>query len=532
VTRHLDPAAACRLFLACLLVVLAAGCAGIAPRVAAPASHALTDVADTRLARILASAAPPGQPDLSGFRLLPDGETAFNARVALARRAEKSIDAQYYVIQNDDIGQQFLRELRDAAVRGVRVRLLVDDLYAGNEDELFAGLAAYPNVEVRVFNPLPVRAGGSTTRLLFSLHQFDRINHRMHNKLLIVDHSVAVLGGRNIANEYFMHSPVANFVDLDVLASGPVVPRLSDVFDSYWNSERAYLIGSLMNPALAERPAQAAQARFDELLRDASPSVAEPERDMLGKTPVAQQLDNGTLELDYGTARVFADPPDKAADMSDAALEGTVSEQTLALFAQAQGSVTIVSPYFIPGERGLEIMRRGIRAGGEVTLITNSIGATDEPLVHASYSRYRLDMLRAGVDIHELSPASSMNRWGRFGRFGRSIGRLHAKVAVIDQRLMFIGSMNLDARSARANTEVGLVIESPALVEQASTTLFHSLVDDASYELRLGADRADIEWIETRADGTRIIHTDEPDHAWLLRLKLWLLSAFVGEDLL
>jgi putative cardiolipin synthase len=531
-TRHFDPAPVIRLFLACLVVLLATGCAGIAPRPAVPASHALADVGDTRLVRILASAAPTGERDLSGLRLLPDGETAFNARVALARRAEKSIDAQYYLIQNDDIGQQFLRELRDAAMRGVRVRLLVDDLYAGGEDELFAGLAAYPNVEVRVFNPLPVRAGRFTTRLLFSLHQFQRINHRMHNKMLIVNNSIAVLGGRNIANEYFMRSPVANFVDLDVLSSGPVVPRLSDVFDSYWNSERAYPIGALVNAAVAQRPAQAAQARFDELLRDASPSVGEPERDMLGKTPVAQQLDSGTLELEYGTARVFADTPDKAADMSDAALESTVSEQTLALFAQAQRRVAIVSPYFIPGERGLEIMRRGISAGGEVTVVTNSVGATDEPLVHTSYSRYRLDMLRAGVEIHEISPASLASPSARLGRFGRSIGRLHAKVAVIDRRLMFIGSMNLDARSARANTEVGLVIESPALVEQASTTLFHSLVDSASYKLRLTPDRADIEWIETRADGARIIHTREPDHAWLLRLKLWLLSPFVGEDLL
>jgi len=531
-TRHFDPAALIRLCIACVAALLATGCAGIAPRPAAPASHALTDVGDTRLARIAASAATTGQRDLSGFRLLPDGETAFNARVALARRAEKSIDAQYYVIQNDDIGQQFLRELRDAAARGVRVRLLVDDLYAAGEDELFAGLAAYPNVEVRVFNPLPVRAGGVTTRLLLSLHQFQRINHRMHNKLLIVDNSLAVVGGRNIANEYFMRSPVANFLDLDVLSSGPVVPRLSSVFDSYWNSERAYPIGALVNAAVALRPAQAAQARFDELLRDASPSVGEPERDMLGKTPIAQQLDRGTLELDYGTARVFADTPDKAADMPHAALQNTVSEQTLALFAQAQRRVAIVSPYFIPGERGLEIMRRGIGAGGEITLVTNSIGATDEPLVHAGYSRYRLDMLRAGVEIHEISPASLSSASGRLGRFGRSIGRLHAKVAVIDRRLLFIGSMNLDARSALANTEVGLVIESPALVEQASTTLFRNLVDSASYELRLTADRAGIEWIETQPDGAIVIHSREPDHGWLLRLRLWLLSRFVGEDLL
>src|SRR5437764_14423868 len=218
-----------------LLFALLAGCASLPERTPAPPTVALADVADTRLGRVAAAATPAASRDLSGFRLLPEGETAFNARIALARRAERSLDVQYYLIRDDDVGLQFLRELRDAAARGVRVRLLVDDLYTAGEDELFAGLAAHPNVEVRVFNPLPARAGSFGTRLLFSLHEFGRINHRMHNKLFVADNTFAVSGGRNIANEYFMRSAAANFIDLDVLSSGPVVRELSAVFDSHWN---------------------------------------------------------------------------------------------------------------------------------------------------------------------------------------------------------------------------------------------------------------------------------------------------------
>jgi putative cardiolipin synthase len=520
-----------RLLWASLMLLVMGGCAGLPPRPDMPASHALTETSDSRLAKILEAATPVEKRGLSGFRLLPEGPTAFNARVALARRAEKSIDAQYYLIQDDDVGQQFLRELRDAANRGVRVRLLVDDLYAGGEDELFAGLAAHPNVEVRVFNPLPVRAGGFTTRLLFSMHQFGRINHRMHNKLFIADNSFAVSGGRNIANEYFMRSESANFIDIDVLSSGPVVRELSNAFDSYWNSDHVFPIGSLVGVDLATRTPEAARARFDELVRTASPVVPEREHDVMGNPPVAQQLDSGALQQTFAPARVFADSPDKVAGAAETAPGQTVTEQTLALFASAHDRVDIVSPYFIPGPRGLAMMQRATAAGGRISLVTNSIGATDEPLVHDRYARYRLAMLKAGVRIYEISPTLA-RRSGRLGDFGRSTGRLHAKTAVIDRHLLFIGSMNLDARSARANTEIGLVIDSAELIRMASATLFTNLLATGAYELRLTPDWERIQWVQPQPDGTVIVHDHEPESAWLLRLKLWLLAPFVGEELL
>jgi cardiolipin synthase C len=523
-----------RLLFVLIAVVWLSGCAGLAARPALARTQALVDVSDTPLARAARASQKTSHGNdqgWSGFRFLPEDEFAFNARIALIRRAQKSIDVQYYLIQNDTIGRSFLRELRDAAERGVRVRLLVDDLYAGGEDALFQGLAATPNAQVRIFNPLPSRAGEFETRLLFSLHEFGRINHRMHNKLLVADASFAISGGRNIANEYFMRSDEANFIDLDVLSSGPVVGDFSLAFDAYWNSEHAYPIDLLISTELSAREPQEVRQRFNDLVKDDHPVLLERERDILGNPPVAQELDDNALSQAFASARVVADLPDKVTGVTDATFEHTVTAQTLALFAQSREGIHIISPYFIPGERGMALIRQGIADGGKLVLVTNASGASDEPLAHERYTRYRLEMLRAGVHIFEVSPTLT-SRSGRLGNFGRSTGRLHAKVAVIDKRLLFIGSMNFDQRSARANTELGLVIESPALIQKSLGNLLSNLLTAGAYELRLSADRERIQWLEPRAQGASVVHENEPESAWLARLKLWLLARFVSEDLL
>ena len=490
-----------------------------------PPSQALADVAETRLGRIAALAAPADKPQLSGFRLLPEAGHAFEARLALMRRAEKSLDVQYYLIQNDDIGQQFLRELRDAAVRGVRVRLIVDDLYAAGEDELLTGLAAYPNVEVRIFNPLPVRAGSFASRLVFSLHEFGRINHRMHNKLFIADNTFAVCGGRNIGNEYFMHSSAANFIDVDVLASGPVVRELSDTFDTYWNSEHVYPVEQV---AYAQQEGAAAQRRFDELVHAAAPPIPVRERDVLGRTPLAQQLDSGTLDLYFASAQVLADSPDKLKRSLEESYRGSVTEGTLKRFNSARSSITITSPYMVPKPQNLEMMKNAIDHGISVVLLTNSLAATDEPLVHWGYARYRLAMLKIGVKIYELSPTLARKSL-QFGSFGGSFGRMHAKVASIDGRWLFVGSMNLDGRSARLNTEVGLIVDSPELAADLMRLVRTDRLTSA-YRLRLAEGGNDIEWVETDADGKETVHVEEPGGSWWLRLKNRLLSVFVMEE--
>ncbi len=515
-----------------LIFVLAAaallgGCAVLPERVASPPTYALSDVADTRLARVAAAATPANKQGLSGFRLLPEAQTAFNARIALVRRAEKSLDVQYYLIKNDEVGQIFLRELRDAAQRGVRVRLVIDDLYTGDEEDLLVGLAACPNVEVRVFNPLPARAGPLGLRLLFSLQEFRRINHRMHNKLLVADNSFAVSGGRNIADEYFMHSQAANFIDLDVLSSGPVVRELSVLFDSYWNSEQVYPIARI---AAQVPPPEAARQRFDAIVHDAAAGVPERPNDVLGHPPLAQQLDGDGPLLTFASAQVFADTPEKAAGLWPGSIAGTATERALNLFSSARKEVNIVSPYFIPGQRGMERIRAigATQENGRILVVTNSLAAADEPLVYSGYARYRLEMLKAGVRIYELSPSLSQ-RSGRLGNFGKSFGRLHSKAAIIDRRWALIGSMNLDARSASLNTEVLLAIDSPEFAGTLGRMAENALASGA-YRLRLSPDGEHIEWVEQDSDGNTVVHSDEPDNSLWFRLKLWLLSKFVSED--
>ncbi|MBT2299509.1 phospholipase D family protein [Variovorax paradoxus] len=514
------------------LVLVAAmlfgGCATLPAPVPGTPSHAITDVDDTQLGRLAANAASRAQSGYSGFRLLPEAAFAFDARISLARHARKSLDVQYYLIQNDEVGLFFLRELRDAAGRGVRVRLLLDDLYTGGEDELLLALAAHPNIEVRLFNPLPSRAESLGARVLFSLHEFRRINHRMHNKQLVADNRFAVSGGRNIASEYFMRGTSANFIDVDLLSCGPIVREMSDAFDRYWNSEQVRPIGNLVPGAM---PRELAQRRFDELASAAAPDVPLRPRDVLGRSAVGQQLETGALELNWASAQLFADDPAKITRASsEEAYRGSVNEGALGVVNSARKEVMIVSPYFIPGERGMSMMKTAMARGGRIELVTNSLGATDEPLVYAGYARYRADMLRIGVSIREIGPVLS-GKSGRFGDFGKSISRLHAKLAVIDDDRLFIGSMNLDRRSSSVNTETGLVVNSAELVAD-----FRRLLSGArtniSYRLRLAPDGQHVQWLEYDEAGNDIVHDDEPGGYFLLRFQNWMLLPLVGEELL
>ena len=519
----------CRFLTATVLLVSVwlGGCASLPAPVPVPPTQAFVDVAATPLARIAAASTPPGNAALSGFRLLPEARFAFDARAALARRARKSLDVQYYVIQNDLAGRQFLGELRDAAARGVRVRLLVDDFHTDGADELFSTLAAFPNVEVRLFNPLPVRGESLATRLLFSLSEISRINHRMHNKLFIADNTFSVSGGRNIADEYFMRSEAANFIDLDVLASGPAVREQSKVFDVYWNSEQVWPIERLVRPAVAP---DVAQKRFDALADSRVAELPSGVISILGRGAVSEQLAAGRVNQIWAPAEVLADSPLKITRASDEArYAGSVTEHTLALMAMARFKVQIASPYFIPGKAGLAILRGARAQGVQVTVLTNSLAASDEPLVYLGYARYRKDMLKLGVEIYELSPTLA-RRAGTFGDFHDSIGRLHAKTATVDARWLYIGSMNLDSRSARLNTETGLIIDSPELADDLEKLVN---VDNYRSAYRLRLDRGGrIEWFAYDAAGQLTVSHDEPDTNWFVEIKNWAMSWLVDEALL
>ena len=512
--------------LGALLVLV--GCASLPPFEAQPptSAPAIAEVAQTPLARV-ARADQPETPGLSGFRLLAQGPTAFNARLTLAERAQKSIDAQYYILQRDATGLAFLRGLREAAARGVRVRLLVDGLYAPISEDLYAALAVQPNFEVRQFNPLPARSGPLPWRLMRSLGELRHVNRRMHNKLFVADNSLAITGGRNVADEYFMLSGTANFVDIDLLVSGQAVGELSQSFDDYWNSAEVRPMASLQPVPEREEAARRLDAAFAPLARD----FYEPGLDVLGLPSVKTQLDQGWLTQVWADARVLVDFPAKIRqDDPEAAFADSVTQRTLAQVQGARDEVFIVSPYFVPGERGLALVEDASRRGVRLVVLTNALNATDETLVYGGYSRYRERLLKAGVKVYELG-AELVVRDRRLGNFKLSTGRLHAKVAVLDRRRMFIGSMNFDGRSAWLNTELGLIVESTQLAAQ-----FRQLIDErgpGAYELRLDeANGGAMLWVERDIDGAETVRRQEPGLNPLYRFRDWLMLQVLPEEML
>jgi phosphatidylserine/phosphatidylglycerophosphate/cardiolipin synthase-like enzyme len=494
-----------------LLVLLSglAGCASLPLHVVRPRTVALAPGADTRLGRLVAANAAPD--DLSGIRLLASGEEALQSLIALADRAERTLDIQYYLIEQDASARLLLRHVRAAAERGVRVRLLVDDLHTAGEDRRFVTLGSSPNIDVRLFNPF---AGGRLalwTRFLFALHDIPRINHRMHNKLFVADNALAITGGRNIGDQYFVRDDQSNYIDLDVIAAGPVVPQLSASFDAFWNSRYAYPISALTRenadlPAAATADAAAPADGADWLARD---------------------LDAGRLDLQWIPATVLADGPAKiASDPADGTTQ-TIADNIASLMRDATQEVLIVSAYFVPGTEGMALIAELRSRGVRVRILTNSLASTDSPLVYDGYAHYRRELLRLGVELYEVRPRLGDKR-PRFHPFHRSLASLHAKALVIDRRTVFIGSLNMDGRSRRTNSELGLVMRSAGLARQV-VGVFDDISADGSYRLSL-ADGA-LEWTCEEGGELRTWRRD-PQASALQRLWLGLLRPFAPEELL
>jgi cardiolipin synthase C len=506
---------------------LLSACGTLATRVDQPFSPALQPSADSPLVRIVQDSSPA--PALTGFRLMPLGFYSLDARIQLARRARYSLDVQYYLIQNDRTGRLLMRNLRDAALRGVRVRLLVDDLYTAGGDPMFRGLAAFPNVEVRLFNPFCCARQSIASKYLASIADFTRLDHRMHNKLYIADGAMAVMGGRNIADEYFTRSATSNFIDMDVFIVGPVVTRLASIFDGYWNSPQAYPVEAILGES-ADR--EEARRNFDHLVDDGEQmmSVVVPPFDILGYGPISDDLDAGRLGLVWGTAVAFADQPGKVMATSDEmARSMSVQMNIMDRVMASKSEVVISSPYFIPGPMGVrefsDLRKRNIK----VAILTNSLAANDVPLVHTGYARYRVELLRAGVDLYELSPTRIRHN-ERLMLPGTSLGRLHAKTAVIDRSTVYIGSMNLDPRSESLNTELGMLAECPELAREVIRVINISKLQ-SSYRLRFAPDGQGLQWLATDDKGD-VVLSEEPEVTPLMRLETMLLAPFVPEQLL
>jgi len=414
----------------------------------------------------------------------------------------------------------------------VRVRLLIDDFYTSGNDELFLAFAAHRNIQVRIFNPFFVaRNGSQNTRFVASVGEWKRVNHRMHNKLFIADGAMAVIGGRNVANEYFLRSiHNDNFIDVDAFTVGWVVPPLQGLFDRYWNADAVYPIDVVMHTPLTP---ELLRAKFEDWTGPeiTPPPEALPATDILGYGPIAEDLDDGKLGLTWAEAYVFADHPDKPFDgEAGGELQDTsVTYNVFEALRKAESELVLSSPYLVPGKVGMELLRELRSRNVHVVAMTNSLSSTDEPVVHVGYSSYREPMLELGVELYEIS-GTRVKKNRRLNLFGSSLGRLHAKLAVVDKKTIFVGSMNLDPRSATINTELGAVINSPALAREMLRIIDLDRLQSA-YRVRLRSNGGGLEWVSVDDDKESVLD-EEPDSSMWQRFKAMLLKPFVPESLL
>ncbi|WP_310447601.1 phospholipase D family protein [Thiobacillus sp.] len=500
-----------------MLGLLFGGCASLPDNGAQYVSYALQDTATTALGQ-KSQAVLQGFPGDNGFLPLKSGVDALLARIVLADAAQRSLDVQYYIWHDDLTGRIFAHALLRAADRGVRIRVLLDDVGARANDETLLAIEAHPNIEVRLFNPLASRS----LRGLGMLTDFSRVNRRMHNKAFVADNQAAILGGRNIGDEYFDASSDVAFDDLDVLTLGPVVDAVSRSFDQYWNAPSSYPVASLLgrsadSTSLARLRADL--AAFIEANRD-SPYVTQT-----GKRFV-EAWTSGHPNFFRGAATLLYDDPAKIGRAPDVT-EGHLLPQFSGISAQIQQELLIVSPYFIPGKAGVAWLNGLVKRGIRVTVLTNSLAATDVGAVHSGYQRYREALLEGGVAIYELKPGAVQPAHAekKAKAFGASRASLHAKSFVFDRRAVFIGSLNLDPRSIQLNTEIGVVCESPPLAEEIAGTIERNF-DSIAWRLERVVDasgHAHIEWVEAGAAGERR-YLGEPEVGAMRRFSVWLLG--------
>ena len=501
------------------LSFLVVGCARLPSLEGRSASFAIPDTGDTRLGRGIAphAAAHPGK---TGIHALPVPADAFAARALLAGAAERSLDVQYYIWHGDLTGRMLFEALYRAAQRGVRVRLLLDDNGVGGLDDTLAALDAHPNIEVRLYNPFAQRGA----RVLGYLTDFERLNRRMHNKSFTADSQATIVGGRNIGDEYFGAGEGVVFEDLDVIAVGAAVREVSQAFDLYWNSASAYPAAAVLGPAPAGA-GERLEADFAAVRDD--PEALRYVR-ALSDTQLVRELVAGTLSLEWSDATLLRDDPAKTLD--------TAGRTELLLFTQLLRDTTpprksfdLVSPYFVPGKEGTAGLVDLARSGVSVRVLTNSLDATDVGAVHAGYAKRREALLRGGVRLYELKRSAARNDPGNRQRSGNSSASLHAKTFALDGQRVFVGSFNFDQRSAHLNTEMGLLIDSPALGGRFTTTL-EKQVPQLAYEVRL-TPAGSLVWIERTATGEKR-YDSEPGTGPLRRGWIWFLSVLPIEWLL
>jgi putative cardiolipin synthase len=511
-------------FAVALTIISIGGCATLPEDFDRPQSYALTDTEDTHFGREHA-ADRAAHPEKSGFHLLADGLNAFVARAEMSLFAERSIDAQYYLYHDDLVGKLFSHMLLKAADRGVRVRLLVDDMdFAGRDLEVFA-MDSHPNMEVRIFNPF----SRGVSRSSQFITRMGSVTRRMHNKSFTVDNQLTIIGGRNIGNEYFGANPDLAFADLDVLVIGPVAKEISAVFDRYWNNELAYP-ASVLYRGKPPTPEQIREQReqLNQFMADQHDSEYLQE---LRNSDLANQIRKKQVEFKWGDAEVVYDEPEKLQhDFSKT--EYHLEPQLAPYMDGVKKDLIIFSPYFVPGKPGTAFLVQLAQRGVRVRILTNSLASNDVGIVHAGYQKYRKALLRGGVELYELNKKLSREERKKIkGTSGSTKASLHAKSFVFDRQQVFIGSLNLDPRATEHNTEIGVVLEVPEIAEDMALW-FEENVEQIAFRLELKKDKDGNERIYWHGweDGKQVVYTQEPHAGFWRRFGVSFMSIWPIES--
>ncbi len=448
----------------------------------------------------------------SGVAYLSDGLDAYAARAVITRHAGRSLDLQYYLWHDDLIGHLMARELHAAAERGVRVRILLDDMNALDKDALMLALDAHPNIEIRLYNPFRNRNG--IWRMVEMVQRFFSVNHRMHNKSWIADGRVAIVGGRNIGEEYFSARPDVNFQDLDLLVAGNAVQQANRIFDDYWNSEAAVPVRALAFYTAPQLRLLVRESNHEATLESAKPYLAR-----VARSQAARSFYRDTLDLHWSNGvDIISDPPMK--HRRDDQAHWLVTRLVKELGATRHKAL-LISPYFVPGEEGTEGLAAMVARGATVGVVTNSLAANDVAAVHSGYMHYRAPLLRGGVHLYELKAHGNVGGGGLFGSSGAS---LHTKAFMIDDQRGFVGSFNLDPRSAYLNTEMGVLFDDRELAAQLRAEYLRLAGPEQSYWVTLGPDQ-DVRWLVRGAQPPQWLYTEPDTSTWLRassRVISWL----------
>ena len=509
--------------LSLFVVALLVGCATTDKQVTRNSSMALENPKMTSAYKFL-------QDDLekhsgkSGFVLLDSGESAFTSRNAMIQIAEKTIDVQYFIWENDITGAILINQLIKAAERGVRVRLLIDDVHSGGRDFGMAKLNTLANFEVRLFNPFEDR----NFRAFEFIGNMSRLNHRMHNKSFIMDNTFAIIGGRNIGNKYFGVSADVNFRDLDVLAAGPIVKDISQSFDVFWNSEWAIPIQAISKKQPSAKDVHKGLQNLQEYIdkqKDFPYPIHRTEEE------IYQRMNTAKNQLIWADAEILYDDPAQKID-TDTGYQGIIPHLRQWV-DDTQEEILIESAYYIAGPTGAERARDLHEKGIKIRVLTNSMATNDVAAAFVFYAKYRKGLVENGIELYELRPDLNSQRkfWSLLA--SKSSASLHTKVIVFDRKKTFIGSFNLDPRSVDINTEVGLLIDSPELAEKVITYMDVGIRPSDSYRLELEKDDEDdngrLVWVSEQ-DGQQIREYSNPKSGFWRPVTAWFISLLPIED--